>query len=112
MMDRRFFVTGAAVTAATLGFAPRLTFAKAATDRRFLFIIQRGGADGLHIVAPVGDPAFATQRGVLAEDFAAAPRLDSMFALHPALSTLHGLYGAKEAMFVHAVASPYRDRSH
>ncbi len=112
MFSRRSFVTlgTTAVFATSLG--AKMAFARAATDRRFVFIIQRGAADGLATLAPVGDPAFAGQRGVLAEDFAQAPKLDSMFALHPSLSTVAGLYAAKEALFIHAVASPYRDRSH
>ena len=35
-----------------------------------------------------------------------------MFALHPAMTSLAGMYDAKEALFAHAIASPYRDRSH
>jgi len=112
MLTRRRFValgTGA-VLASGLGMP--MAFARAATERRFVFIIQRGAADGLGTLAPVGDPAFAGQRGVLAQDFATAPRLGSMFALHPSLAKVHALYQAKQALFVHAVASPYRDRSH
>ena len=90
-LTRRGFVAAGATAVLTTGLGTRMAFAKAATDRRFVFIIQRG---------------------VLAEDFTAAPKLDSMFALHPALANVHGLYQAKQAMFVHAVASPYRDRSH
>ncbi|HEY0623482.1 DUF1501 domain-containing protein [Sphingomonas sp.] len=112
MLSRRNFVLTGTAGALSLGFAPRLAFAQAATDRRFVFIIQRGAADGLATVAPVGDPAFAAQRGVLAEDFADAPKLDAMFALHPSLKNVAQLHAAKEALFVHAVASPYRDRSH
>src|SRR5262249_35551047 len=102
MLSRRSFVAAAGGTALVAGFAPGILFARALTDRRFVFIIQRGAADGLHIVAPVGDPAYAGQRGALAEDFAAAPRLDSMFALHPALAGIHTLYQARQAAFVHA----------
>jgi uncharacterized protein (DUF1501 family) len=112
MINRRNLVLTGAAGALSLGFAPRLAFAQAASDRRFVFIIQRGAADGLGTLAPVGDPAFAAQRGVLAQDFADAPKLDAMFALHPNLKTVAQLYAAKEALFVHAVASPYRDRSH
>ncbi len=112
MIDRRFFIAGGAASAATLGFAPRLVFAKAATAKRFVFIIQRGAADGLGMIAPVGDPAFASARGVLAADFADVPKIDSMFALHPNLKTIGALYGQKQALFAHATASPYRDRSH
>jgi uncharacterized protein (DUF1501 family) len=39
-------------------------------------------------------------------------KLDGTFALHPALPKLRELYAAGEASFLHAVASPYRDRSH
>lgn len=111
MFTRRSFVSvgGAAALSA---LAPRIAFAAAPTDRRFVFIIQRGAVDGLGTLAPVGDPAFAGARGVLAEDFASAPKLDGMFALHPALATTAGLYKGGEALFAHAVASPYRDRSH
>jgi uncharacterized protein (DUF1501 family) len=98
--------------AATLLGAPRMLFAQAATERRFIFIIQRGAADGLNIVIPYAEPAYARQRGALTIDAAAALKLDGTFALHPALAGLRELYGAGEASFLHAVASPYRDRSH
>ena len=112
MPNRRHFIRTAAATGALLGFAPRLAFAQAATDKRFVFIIQRGAADGLATVAPVGDPAFAAQRGVLAQDFADAVKLDGMFALHPSLAETGRLYAQGQALFAHAVASPYSDRSH
>ena len=63
MLSRRNFVLAGTAGALSFGFAPRLAFAQAATDKRFVFIIQRGAADGLATVAPVGDPAFAAQRG-------------------------------------------------
>lgn len=112
MIDRRSFVGAGAIGALAMGFAPTLALARAETDRRFVFIIQRGAADGLATLAPVGDPGFASQRGVLAEDFAGAARLDSMFALHPSLATIGELYTRGQALFAHAIASPYRDRSH
>lgn len=112
MINRRNLVLTGAAGALSLGFAPRLAFAQVASDRRFVFIIQRGAADGLGTLAPVGDPAFAAQRGVLAQDFADAAKLDAMFALHPNLKNVAQMVAAKEALFVHAVASPYRDRSH
>ncbi|MDB5678334.1 DUF1501 domain-containing protein [Sphingomonas bacterium] len=111
MIDRRHFLAYGA-GAAALSLAPRMAFAKADTDRRFVFIIQRGAADGLGTVGAVGDPAFAGARGQLAADFATGKKLDSMFALHPAMTSLAGMYDTKEALFAHAIASPYRDRSH
>ncbi len=112
MFDRRSFLATGTSAALALGFAPRLAFAKAATAKRFVFIIQRGAADGLGTVAPVGDPAFASARGVLAADFAGLRPVDGMFALHPNLKNIAALFGQKQALFAHAVASPYRDRSH
>lgn len=110
--DRRSLLVRGGLTALAMGLAPRMAFAAAPTDKRFVFIIQRGAADGLHILAPVGEPAFASVRGQFAADFASAPRLDTTFALHPALAQSAALYKVGEALFVHAVASPYRDRSH
>ncbi|RZL88681.1 MAG: hypothetical protein EOP73_30530, partial [Variovorax sp.] len=92
--------------------APRLVLAQAATERRFVFIIQRGAADGLETLVPYADPGYARLRGALALDPATMNRLDGSFALHPSLAETAKLYAAKEALFVHAVASPYRDRSH
>ena len=106
-IDRRMFLG-----AASLAAAPRMLFARAATERRFVFIIQRGAADGLNIVIPYAEPAYATARGALAIDPAAALKLDGTFALHPALARLRELYAGGEATLVQAVASPYRDRSH
>ena len=111
MIDRRsLLVTGA--LGAAFALAPRMVVAKAPTDRRFVFIIQRGAADGLHIVAPTGDPAYASVRDGFAPDFASGAKLDSTFTLHPAMPTLASLYGKGQALVAHAVASPYRDRSH
>lgn len=106
-MQRRIFLG-----AGTLLAAPRMLFAQAATERRFVFIIQRGAADGLNTVIPYAEPAYGSLRGALAIDPTAALKLDGTFALHPALSKLRELYAGGEATFLHAVASPYRERSH
>jgi len=113
MLSRRSFIgaTGAASVVATFGL-PNMVFARANTNRRFVFIIQRGAADGLHIVAPTGDPAYAGLRGDFAQDFANGAKLGSFFTLHPALAETAQMYSDSQALFVHAAASPYRDRSH
>ncbi|MCU6455557.1 DUF1501 domain-containing protein [Sphingomonas sp. A2-49] len=110
-MDRRAFIAAGGL--GLLGtFAPRMAFAKAATARRFVFIIQRGAADGLGTIGAVGDPAFVGARGDLAADLTLGTKLDAMFALHPAMANAAALYGKGQALFAHAIASPYRDRSH
>ena len=104
---RRMLAAGAAALV-----APQIAYAKAETNRRLVFVIQRGAADGLATLAPTGDPAYAALRGDLARDVMDLPKLSGMFALHPALAQVGAMYGAKQALFAHAVASPYRDRSH
>src|SRR5204863_6527890 len=83
-------------------------------DPRLLVIVLRGALDGLAAVAPVGDPDWVSLRGdkALALDGATpALPLNSMFALNPAMPNLHRIYKAGAATIVHAVASPYRERS-
>ena len=70
MLDRRSFLSTGTLGVLASAFAPRIAFARAATDKRFVFIIQRGAADGLGTIGAVGDPAFASARGDLATDFA------------------------------------------
>ena len=106
-LHRRSFLGAAALLA-----APTVLFAQAATERRFVFIVQRGAADGLNTVIPYAEPAYASARGALAIDPASALKLDGTFALHPSLANLHRLYASGQASFFHAVASPYRERSH
>ena len=113
MLTRRFFLDAGGAAAVAALSLPRMAFARANTDRRFVFIIQRGAADGLSIVAPTGDPQLSPSlRGDFAQDLAAGAKLGSFFTLHPALAETAKMYAAKQALFVHAVASPYRDRSH
>ena len=93
---------------------PKLAYAEG-RDPRFLTIILRGALDGLATVAPVGDPDWQTLRGENALSFSdkvPALKLDDFFALNPAMPNLHGMYAAKEAIIVHASATPYRERSH
>lgn len=108
MIHRRDILKAAG--AGMILLAPGLTLAAAATARRFVFVIQRGAADGLNTVIPYADPAYAAARGPLA--ITQGIKLDGQFALHPAMPKLAALYAARQALFVHAIASPYRDRSH
>ncbi|CAM5201692.1 hypothetical protein CDEF62S_01987 [Castellaniella defragrans] len=45
---------------------PRLTFAATGASTRFLFVLLRGGLDGLESVPPYGDPGHQAIRGALA----------------------------------------------
>jgi uncharacterized protein (DUF1501 family) len=93
---------------------PRIARAEG-RDPRFLVIVLRGALDGLAAVAPVGDPDWVPLRGEKAltrEGQTRALALDGFFALNPAMPNLHRLYQAGQATVVHAVATPYRERSH
>ena len=95
-------------------FVPKLARAEG-RDPRFLTIVLRGALDGLATVAPVGDPDWIKLRGdnALRPDGATpALPLDGFFALNPAMPNFHRLYQGGQAIVVHAVATPYRERSH
>jgi uncharacterized protein (DUF1501 family) len=116
MINRRHMLslTG---SLAVLGALPaRLALADAPTDARFVLAIQRGAMDGLHAVPPYGDPDYKALRGnlALADDGGAEPLLDldGKFGLHPKLTELKAWYDRGEMLVVHAVATPYRERSH
>jgi uncharacterized protein (DUF1501 family) len=111
MINRRDFLRVMATGGAMLAM-PKLALAKANTNQRFIFVMQRGAADGLNIVIPYADPNYAKLLKSLAIDASQAVKLDSLFALHPALKQTAKLYTEGQALFVQAVASPYRQRSH
>jgi uncharacterized protein (DUF1501 family) len=116
---RRQFLVGLPVSLAVAcpGFGSlALAMAAAPTARRLVVVILRGALDGLAAVAPYGDPAYRSQRGPLAmaEPGKADGLLDlgGHFGLHPALAPLHAFYRNGQLAVFHAVASPYRGRSH
>jgi len=111
MIDRRALIRNGALGLSLMAI-PRMAFARAGGDKRFVFIIQRGAADGLSTVAPVGDPGLRPARAALVDDMGATAKLDAMFALHPALTQAGSLFASGEALFGHALATANRDRSH
>jgi uncharacterized protein (DUF1501 family) len=103
---------GLGLVASTLGQS-RLAFGAvtAATDT-LVVLYLRGGMDGLSVVAPVGDPAYAQARPTLAVPASAVKRVDATFGLHPALAPLFPLWDAGRIAAVHAVGQPAPTRSH
>ena len=97
-----------AMSMSTLSFAAGST----ASTKRFVFVVLRGGMDGLSAVPAIGDPEFAAARGPLAQFSSAPLTLDATFALHPNLAQLHTMYIGGELVVVHAAGLPYRERSH
>ncbi|HEX3846206.1 MAG TPA: DUF1501 domain-containing protein [Steroidobacteraceae bacterium] len=114
-LTRRVFLHGVGALAAGAAL-PGVLFAHTGGSARLVVVILRGALDGLAAVPPLADPAYAPLRRELA---IAAPgttdgalRLDGNFGLHPSLGFLHERYAGGELVVFHAVASPYRDRSH
>ena len=79
-------------------------------ENRLVVVILRGAMDGLDVVRPVGIAEYAALRP---NQTPGALPLTGPFALHPSLSGLMGLWQTGQLGFVHATATPYRDkRSH
>ncbi|WP_041665363.1 DUF1501 domain-containing protein [Acidiphilium multivorum] len=109
-LSRRATLLGLA-TVATLG-RTRLALAAAPTEARFVVVLLRGALDGMEAVIPHGDPDLARLRPGLVPQAASWHDLGGFYALHPALARFHTLYAAGELLAVHAIAGPYRTRSH
>src|SRR5580700_280818 len=96
-------------------YMPKFAFAAGNRDARFAVIVLRGALDGLSAVAPFGDPDYAALHGKLALTLDGPQPglpLDGFFLLNPAMPNFERLYKAGQALAVHAVATPYRERSH
>src|SRR5712664_2921218 len=111
---RRSLLLGGASFAAW-AYLPKFARAADGRDPRLVVVILRGALDGLATVAPVGDPDYAGLHGSIAltsDGPHAALMLDSFFALHPSMPEFARMYREKHAAVIHAVSTPYRDRSH
>lgn len=95
----------------------RVAFALPDTGKsRLVLVIMRGALDGIAAVPPLGDRDYTELRREFAlrppgESGGALP-LGGFFGLHPSLAFLQQCYAARELSVFHALASPYRERSH
>ncbi|HXZ59803.1 MAG TPA: DUF1501 domain-containing protein [Steroidobacteraceae bacterium] len=118
-MKRREFLSVGALAAGGALVTSRVCFARVATGARrprLVLVILRGALDGLAAVPPYGDRDYGRLRGEFAlrapgEAQGALP-LNGFFGLHPSLAFLGQSYAARELSVFHALASPYRERSH
>jgi len=118
MKRREFLSLGVLATGGALITSGLALARVAATQRRprLVLVILRGALDGLAAVPPYGDRDYGHLRGEFAlrapgEGKGALP-LNGFFGLHPSLGFLGQSYAARELVVFHAVASPYRERSH
>lgn len=111
-MDRRSFLIGSGASLMATLAASGVSFARAPTENRFVFVFLRGGLDGLHALAPYADADYRRLRPRLALERDALIDLDGYFGLHRSLGPLEPLWRRGELALVPAAATQYRDRSH
>ena len=111
-MNRRTFVGTMCLGCAASVAWPSLAFAQVRRRGRFVFVLLRGGFDGLAAVVPYGDPGYRTLRSGFAYADSELLILDDLFGLAPGLAPLRQVWQQGELAVLHAVAIPYRTRSH
>ena len=116
-MQRREFLNLATLAAGGALLASRLALASTpAGPSRFVLVIMRGALDGLAAAPPYGDADYSALRREFAlrapGSAGGALPLNGFFGLHPSLGFMQQCYAARELIVLHALASPYRERSH
>ena len=74
-----------------------MNFAQVRQRGRFVFVLLRGGFDGLAAVVPYGDPAYDSLRGTFAFDESDLITLNDTFGLAPGLAPLRESLAARRA---------------
>src|SRR5688572_25717263 len=111
-MNRRNFVRQMCWGGVATFAWPGITFAQVKGNGRFVFVLLRGGFDGLAAVVPYGDPSYSALRPGFAFQESELFALNEVFGLAPGLTPLRELWQANELVVLHAMAIPYRTRSH
>ncbi|WP_296165281.1 DUF1501 domain-containing protein [uncultured Brevundimonas sp.] len=115
-MNRRLLLGGLGAAGVGLAYAGRVAAQSASTRPKLVVVIARGAMDGLSVTVPYDDANYRALRGPLAigapGEANGALALSEGFGLHPALTTLHQMYGEGQMRFAPAVAIPVRIRSH
>lgn len=101
---------------------PRVVLAQSQASNRdvIVSVFQRGGADGLSLVVPYGDPAYYTGRTTIAiprPDASVAQNqkvtaLDNFFGFAPSMTSLMPAYLAGHLLPIQAAGQSFVTRSH
>lgn len=116
-LNRRIVLKSAGA-ASLIGMATpgRALAASAFAQKKLVIVFLRGAMDGLAVFPAYGDPDFERARQGIAmpspQETGGVRDLDGFFGIHPDLPTLAEYFHQREVAVVHAVASPYRERSH
>ncbi len=123
-LSRRQFMAGAAAAGASVflpAWLPKVVLAEtyASTRDVIVSVFLRGGADGMSLCVPFGDPDYYTGRSTIAiprpDSTQTATRgiaLDNFFAFPQAMSALVAPFTAKDLLVVHATGQFNTSRSH
>ena len=116
LAGRRAKASIAALSAASL---PKVAFAGGGSGPArdiLVFVMLRGGMDGISLCVPHADPDYASSRGNAAVpgpgQLNGVTDLDGFFGLSPAASALLPAYQAGELAFIQTVGSTDPTRSH
>jgi uncharacterized protein (DUF1501 family) len=117
--SRRRFLKGTLGTAAALATTKlvgdvftQVSYGAEPGGNVLVVLSLRGGADGLSMVVPHGDPAYAPARPRIAVPSSQLLAADPMFGLHPAFSPLLPMWKEGRFAAVHAAGLPQPNRSH
>lgn len=117
--SRRTFLRGLAATAGagmmttmTGGVFRQVAFGATGTGNVLVVLSLRGGADGLSLVVPYGDPGYYKARPRIGVPAGSLICKDGFFGLHPALAPLAPMWHGGKLAAVHAVGLPVPNRSH
>jgi uncharacterized protein (DUF1501 family) len=111
-MRRRDFIQSMCYGGLATFVLPTVSFAQVRQPGRFVFVLLRGGFDGLAAAVPIGDPAYRALRGAFAYEESALAMLDDTFGLAPGLAPLRPFWEQGQLAVAHAMAIPHRTRSH
>jgi uncharacterized protein (DUF1501 family) len=120
-MKRRSFLqmSGMAATVPLLGSKAIVSAqaSQSATGQILICLFLRGGADGLNIVAPVGDSDYAALRPTIGVPIPGSSAdagldLDGFFALNPAMAPLLKHYDSGDLAFIQAAGLLNSSHSH
>ena len=116
-LNRRSLLRGALALGGTTFLVGSATISASPASARsassvLVVLSLRGGADGLSLVVPHGDPGYYQARPTIAVPKAQLLLADSMFGLHPQLAPLTDLWTDGKLAAVHATGLTVANRSH
>src|SRR5689334_17888611 len=110
-VSRRQLVSNMTALGLVTGFPSILS--RPSEQSTLVLIMLRGGADGLALLHPFGDPEYSrirTAKRISSKRLPMGP--DGFFSFHPALAPLEKLYSEGQLAVLPAASTMYRGHSH